>query len=239
MTSSASLSAMESVASRLAEIRRRMNAACVRAGRDPASVVLVGASKRQPLERLREAYDAGLRAFGENIAQEAVGKQGDLPADIDWHFFGPLQSNKVRLAVRSFSTLHAVDRLKIGRLLDRESVGRETPLRIFLQVHLGDEPSKHGFDPTDLAETLRPLADLEHVEIVGLMAIPPYEEDPELARAWFRRLREHRDALSELPEWSGWQGWLSMGMSDDFEIAIEEGATHVRVGSALFGDRES
>ncbi len=226
------------VGARLAELEGRIRAAGERCGRDPADVVLVGIGKRQPLERLRAAAAAGLRIFGENRVQEAVEKSAELPVGIEWHLVGPLQSNKVKPAVRLFDAVHSLDRPKIARLLDREAQRQDRRLQGFIQVHIGAEPSKHGFAVDGLAEAVRPLAELEHLEIVGLMAIPPYEEDPERARGWFRELRELRDELAARPEWSGFRGWLSMGMSHDFEIAVEEGATHVRVGTALFGPRD-
>jgi len=221
----------------LAAVRRRIGEACDRAGRDPGEVTLVGVSKLQPLERLRAAFDAGLRVFGESRVQEAVEKAAELPVEIDWQLIGPLQSNKVKAAARLFGTVHSVDRHKIARLLDKEAAANDRRIEAFLQIHLGDEPTKHGFPEAGVAEELRPLADLEHLRIVGLMAIPPYEEELERARGWFRRLRELRDELCARPEWSGCPGWLSMGMSHDYPVAVEEGATHVRVGTAIFGER--
>ena len=228
---------VSSVAARVAGIERRIVAACERAGRRRDEVRLVAVSKQQPLERIRTAYEAGIRTLGENRVQEAEEKQPRLPPDIDWHLVGPLQSNKVRRAADLFRTFHAVDREKIARLLAREATDRGVELRGFLEVNVGEEESKHGFPPQRFVERVAPLAALEGLRIVGLMAIPPIEEDPERARGWFVRLRRLRDELAAHSEWSGFPGLLSMGMSDDFELAIEEGATHVRVGTALFGER--
>lgn len=227
------------VADRLADVRERIRRACERSGRDPGEVTLIGASKRQPVERLRAAAEAGLRTFGENQVQEAEAKIPLLGVDLDWHFIGTLQSNKVKTAVRLFSTVHSLDRPKIARALAEEAGRQDRRLKGFIQVHLGDEATKHGFpqDGEDLVRAVRPLADLERLEVVGLMAIPPWEDDPEARRAWFRKLRRLRDLLADQPEWRGFPGLLSMGMSDDFEAAIEEGATHVRVGTSLFGPR--
>ncbi len=227
---------MSDVAARYRQIRRRIDDACARAGRHPGEVVLVGASKRQSLERMRAALAAGLTVFGENQVQEAQAKQGELPA-AEWHLLGPLQSNKVKRAAGLFSTFHAVDRVKIGRRLDHEARDRGLRLDGFLEVNLGGEESKHGFRPETLLAEARPLAGLAGLRIVGLMAIPPFEEELTRARSWFRQLRELRDALATEPEWHALPGWLSMGMSHDFEAAILEGATHVRVGTALFGER--
>lgn len=234
-----SATAARAVADRLADVRERIASACERSGRDPREVTLIGASKRQPIERLRAAAEAGLETFGENQVQEAAVKIPVLPVHLDWHFIGTLQSNKVKSAVRLFSTVHSLDRAKIARALEREARRQDRRLKGFIQVHLGEEPTKHGFpeDGDALVRAVRPLADLERVEVVGLMAIPPCEEEREAQRAWFRKLRELRNRLAGRPEWRDFPGFLSMGMSDDFEAAIEEGATHVRVGSSLFGPR--
>ena len=229
----------DAVAARLEHIQERIRSACRRAGRDPAEVTLVGASKRQPFERLRQAAQAGLSTFGENQVQEAEVKIPELPLGLDWHFIGTLQSNKARVAARLFTTIHSLDRLKIARALDREAAREGRRMKGLIQVHLGGEATKHGFpeEGDALVEAVRPLAALDWIDVVGLMTIPPSEDDPERQRAWFRRLRELRNRLAKEPEWQGFPGWLSMGMSGDFEIAIEEGATHVRVGSSIFGPR--
>lgn len=225
------------VAAHVAGIRGRIAAAAERAGRDPREVVLVGAAKRQPAERLRAAWAAGLRVFGENRVQEAEEHRELLPAEADWHLIGPLQSNKAKRAAELFSTVHSIDRLKIARRLDREAGERGLTLDGFLEVNLAEEESKSGFPPRDLAERVAAVAELSNLRVVGLMAIPPLPEDPEDSRPWFRKLRELSEVIAARPEWPDWPGRLSMGMSSDFEIAVEEGATHVRVGTALFGER--
>jgi len=230
------------VAARLASILARVEAACRAVGRRPEDVVLIGVSKTQPAAAVAAAWQAGLRVFGENRVQEAAAKSRDLAAlqpgaAPEWHLIGPLQSNKVKPALDLFTTIHSVDRPRIAEALDREATARGHTLTGFLEVNLGGEDSKHGFAAEGLAEAVRPLAGLGHLRIAGLMAIPPQGETPEDSRPWFRRLRELRDDLAARPEWQGFPGWLSMGMSDDFEVAVEEGATHVRVGTALFGPR--
>ena len=227
------------VAERLAEVQRRCREACQRCGRDPEGVTLLGISKRQPLERVRAAIAAGLKVLGENQVQEAVSKSSSLAVDVDWHLVGHLQSNKVKPAVRLFDTIHSIDRSKIARKIDGEAARQGRRIRGFVQVNLGAEPSKHGYPVEELFETIAPLAELRNLEIVGLMAIPPYEEDTDAAREWFRRLRQTRDDLLTRSEWRECPGWLSMGMSHDFEVAIEEGVTHVRVGTSIFGKRPS
>lgn len=225
------------VAAHVAGIRERIAAAARRAGRDPAEVVLVGASKRQPPERLRAAWAAGLRVFGENRVQEAEEHRQILPAGAEWHLIGPLQSNKAKRAVELFTTVHSVDRLKIARALDREAGERGLRLDCFLEVNLAEEESKAGFACGRLAERVAPVAALPNLRVLGLMAIPPLPESPEDSRPWFRKLRALADELAGRPEWPSWPGLLSMGMSADYEVAVEEGATHVRVGTALFGER--
>ncbi len=227
----------EAIAARLRAIEERIAAACARAGRRPEEVRLVGVSKGQPAAAARAAWDAGLHVLGENRVQEAAEKVAALPAAAEWHLIGPLQSNKARRAVELFAAVHSVDRPSIAEHLEREAAARGRELPGLLEVNLAGEASKHGFAPAGLAAAVRPLAGTSHLKIVGLMAIPPQGDSPEDSRPWFRALRSLRDDLAARPEWRGWPGWLSMGMSDDFEVAIEEGATHVRVGTALFGPR--
>lgn len=230
------------VAVQVAAVRRRIAAACERAGRRVEEVTLVGVAKGQPAERLLAAVAAGIDVLGENRVQEAEAHRGALAAaEVEaaprWHLIGPLQSNKAKPAAELFDFVHSVDRPKIARALDRELAALGRRIEALVEVNLGGEESKHGFAPEGLAEALRPLADLEHLQLAGVMVIPPPADTPEDARPWFRRAREVRDELGGRPEWAGWRGLLSMGMSGDFEVAIEEGATHVRVGTALFGPR--
>jgi PLP dependent protein len=227
---------------RLAAVRRRIADVCARAGRAPGEVTLVGASKAQSRERLLAVRRAGLLVFGENRVQEAEDHRAllaDAGADagMEWHLIGPLQSNKAARAAALFDAVHSLDRPKIAFALDRAlaALGRTIPA--FVEVNLADEASKHGFAPAGLGEAVRPLAGLAHLRVVGLMAVPPPGDDAEASRPWFRRLRELAGELAARPEWAGFPARLSMGMSDDFEVAVEEGATHVRVGSALFGPR--
>jgi pyridoxal phosphate enzyme (YggS family) len=228
---------------RLARIRDRIEDACRRAGRKAGSVTLVGASKTQPAAALAEAFQAGLRVFGENRVQEGLAKSRELPAGtasrMEWHLIGPLQSNKVRAALDLFHTIHSIDRLRIAEAIDREAGARGLAVSGFLEVNLGGEETKHGFPAEGLADAILPLSRLQHLRIAGLMAIPPPGETAEASRPWFRRLHALRDELAARPEWSGFPGWLSMGMSDDYAVAVEEGATHVRVGTALFGPRRA
>jgi len=233
----------DDIQERYQAITRRIGEACSRGGRRPEDIVLVGASKTQPAEVVAAVWHAGLRVFGENRVQEALAKSRELLSppfsisDIEWHLIGPLQTNKVKAALDLFRTVHSVDRLRVAEALDQEAGRRGLTISGFLEINLGGEESKHGFPAAGLAEAVSPLAGLQHLKIVGLMAIPPPADDPEGSRSWFRRLRELRDVLASRPEWPDFPGWLSMGMSHDFEVAVEEGATHVRVGTSLFGSR--
>ncbi len=222
---------------RLTQVRERIAAACRRSGREPSAVTLIGASKTQPAEKLLAAHAAGLATFGENRVQEAVAKAGTLPPSIEWHLIGPLQSNKARPAAELFAAVHSIDRPKIARALDEEAGRLGRRLACFVEVNLGAEESKHGFSPQGLAVALAPLAGLAHLDVVGLMAIPPFDDDPQASRPWFRRLAALAHEVAAAAVLPAFHGWLSMGMSSDFEVAIEEGATHVRVGTALFGER--
>lgn len=227
------------VTERVDGIRQRIAEACDRCGRDPREVVLLGASKSQSLERMREAWLAGVTVFGENRVQEAMAKMPGLPEDVEWHLIGPLQTNKVKKVVHHFSTVHSIDRIKLANALDKEAQRVDRIVEGFLEVNLGAEETKHGFLPDDLPQAAELLASLRSIRLLGLMAIPPLESEPDAIRLWFRRLRRLRDDLSPALGWQGSPGCLSMGMSQDFEIAVEEGATHVRVGTALFGPREA
>lgn len=229
---------MTTVAENLRAIRTRINEAALRAGRDPKAVRLVAVSKRVPLERLQEAVEAGQRVFGENYLQEADLKIKALGAGVEWHFIGHLQSNKAKLAAGLFSVIETVDRLKLAVALDRHLVAAGKRLPVLLQVNVGREVQKSGVLPEDAEELLRQVNDLPNLEVRGLMAMPPFFADSEDVRPYFRQLREMADRFVD-------QGVLgqhgpvevSMGMSGDFEVAVEEGATLVRVGTALFGER--
>ena len=223
------------VGSQLENVRRRIALACERVGRDPGEVTLVGATKTVPPDRIREALDRGLAHLGENRLQEAVTKMKALSdrAPI-WHFIGHLQANKARRAAELFDRIEAVDSLKLARVLESavEEIGRQ--LCVFVQVKIGDESTKHGVPLAELPRFIGEVDALPSLTVSGLMAVPPLRDDPEDSRKDFRTLREARDLLAEsYPDIRH----LSMGMSGDFEIAIEEGATEVRIGTALFGAR--
>jgi PLP dependent protein len=194
------------------------------------AVKIIGASKTVPADTLFKAYDAGMRSFGENRIQEAIPKIKALPADIEWHFIGHLQSNKVRDAVRYFSWIQSVDSSRLLHLINKEASKQQKQISVLFEINLGGEETKHGLAPQLLKEVVKPAENLEHVRLCGLMAIPPYFKDANQVRPYFRRLRELASEHPALKE-------LSMGMSHDYIVAIEEGATMVRIGTALFGER--
>ena len=235
MAASNMLTRPQNLPASLHEVRGRIAAAAVAAGRDPASVTLVGVSKTQPASAVRAAIEAGLGDFGENYVQEAVAKIDEVAAPgVAWHLIGPLQSNKTREVAERFQWVHTVDREKIARRLSEQRPHYAPPLQVCLQVRLGDEPTKSGAAPAALEALAAQVAPLPRLQLRGLMCIPPAEDDPARQRHWFAELRRLRDSLNS-------RGHaldvLSMGMSADFELAIAEGATHVRIGTAIFGSR--
>ena len=243
-----------SIAGNIAHIRERIVAAAARAGRNPSEIALMAVSKTMPADRIREAFEAGQRLFGENRVQEFQAKHAELSAasptvasaavcnvfEIDraeFHLIGHLQSNKAAKAVELFHSVDSVDSLRLAERLDAAAAKLGKTLRVLAEVNVGGEQEKSGIAPDspELLEILRAASRLRNLEFRGLMTIPPFTENPEGARPYFRRLRELRDRLSAetgiaLPV-------LSMGMSHDFEIAVEEGSTCVRVGTAIFGER--
>jgi PLP dependent protein len=210
--------------------------ACARAGRDPASVQLLPVSKAVPVERLRAALELGLTTLGENRVQEAETKAAALPA-ARWELIGHLQSNKAARAVALFDVIHSVDSVDLARRLDRlaAETGRPAPLPIYLEVNIDDDSAKTGFDPVAIEAGLAELAGLDHLELRGLMTVGRLVDAAEQARPTFAALRRLSERLRGRERRLG--GGLSMGMSADFEVAIEEGSSIVRVGSALFGAR--
>ena len=213
-------------------MRSRIERAAARAGRDAAGIKLVAVSKTHPASTVNEAVDAGLSVFGENKVQEGESKIVEVGRSrAEWHLIGHLQSNKARKAVQLFDVIQSVDSVELAQRLERicSEEGRDE-LSVFVQVDLAGEETKSGIAEEDLPELADYLRTCRHLKFEGLMLLPPYFENAEDARAYFKRLREIRDKL--IPD-----GELSMGMSHDFEVAIEEGATVVRVGTAIFGDR--
>jgi PLP dependent protein len=220
---------MGTVAANLARVRQRIESACLRVGRTAADVELIAVSKLQTAALIREAHAAGQRAFGENYAQELRDKATQLATvpEVRWHAIGPLQTNKARYVAKYAHAFHALDRLDVAEELSRRRAG--TPLSCFLEVNLAAEESKRGLAPGELPAFLDSVRPLPNLTIIGLMCLPPLAEQPEKSRPYFRKLKELAFSLG--------LAQLSMGTTADFEVAIEEGATAVRVGTAIFGER--
>ena len=221
-------------------VYRKIAHASLRVERDPYDVKLVTVTKTVSPEKIKEAIDLGLRAFGENRVQEAQGKIEALASDttnsiIEWHMVGHLQKNKAKTAVQLFDLIHSVDSVELARALDKQAERSDKLQKVLIQVKLSEEETKHGISKEGLMELVETIMDMKHVRLEGLMTMPPFFDKAELARPFFRQLRELRDNIQtkgyRLPE-------LSMGMTNDFEVAVEEGATIVRVGTAIFGERE-
>lgn len=226
---------MPNIADNLAAVQERIAAACDRAGRAPEDVQLVAVGKKFPAPIIHEAADCGLTLFGENRVQEAKAKIPDCPGHLRWHFIGNLQTNKCRDAVALFDFLHAVDSLHLAAELNKRCEQAAKVMPVLLEVNVSGEGSKHGFTPESAAATMEAFFEFPQLEIHGLMTMAPFTRQPENARPYFQKLRELKSACearlgAPLPE-------LSMGMSGDYEIAIEEGATIIRLGTTLFGPR--
>ena len=225
---------LETIRDRLLRVQDRIQAAALRVGRDASSVTLVAVSKAIPVDVIREAVEAGVTILGENRVHEARDKIAGLPGIATWHLMGHLQTNKAKLAIQLFELIHSLDSLRLAQVLDRHGQELAKPVRCLIEVNLGGEESKSGMTEDGVRPLLEAAAGLRHLRIEGLMALPPFLPDPEQIRPYFRRLRTLRDKLQDegvpLAE-------LSMGMTHDFEVAIEEGATMVRIGTAIFGPR--
>lgn len=220
--------------SEIAENTKKVRENIARVSND-RNVQLVAVSKTVPAERISEAYDAGIKIFGENRIQEAIPKIAKLVSlAADWHFIGHLQTNKAREAVRYFSWIQSIDSRKLLVQVEKEAAKQQKNINLLLELNIGDEESKHGLTENNLPEILKAGAELQWCKIRGLMIIPPFDEDPEKIRPYFKRLRKIRDHWQkDYPDLTE----LSMGMSNDYEIAIQEGATMVRIGTSIFGSR--
>jgi len=222
----------------LDRIRNQLNAACERSGRDPAGVRLVAVSKTKPASMISAAAEAGQTLFGESYVQEFLDKAPDVKESVDWHFIGSLQSNKVKYLAGKVSMIHSVDRLSLAQEIDRQWGKICRSVEVLIQVNLGEEETKSGTTEQDAIELVRKVASLPQIKVVGLMALPPYLEPAEMVRPYFRQLRLLSEEIAALRIPRVEMRELSMGMSHDFEVAVEEGASLVRIGTAIFGERE-
>ncbi len=228
---------MTKIAENIAWVRERMEAAARRAGRRPEKIRLVAVSKTVDLERIRQAIEAGVESLGENYVQEAQKKIEALGHRVAWHFIGHLQTNKAKVAGRLFDFVHSVDSLKLAEELNRVALQQKKVLPVLLQVNLGREESKFGTTEGEVFRLLELFSKLRGISVKGVMAMPPFFEDPEESRPYFGALKKLAESAAQQKIPGILMEELSMGMSNDFEVAIEEGATLVRVGTAIFGPR--
>jgi len=230
-----------SIAENCSEVRERIDVAARRAKRRPEEIKLMAVSKTFPAERVREAYEAGLRLFGENRVQELAGKIDALRDlhDAEWHLIGHLQTNKAAKATELFAAIDSVDSLRLAQKLNAAAQQLGKKLTVLIEINVGGEEAKSGVAPEsrELEELLAAAPKLDHLEFCGLMTVPPFTENPQKARPYFRKLRDLRDQIAARRLLAVGMNTLSMGMSHDFEVAIEEGSTCVRVGTAIFGNR--
>lgn len=226
------------IAANIEKIKQRIAAACARSGRNPDSIALMAVTKTVPAERILQAVDAGITLLGENYVQEAREKHELLGGRARMHLIGHLQTNKAKYAVRLFDCVHSVDRLELAQELDRRTKAANRILDILIEVNVSGEQTKNGVPATRARELIRCIASLENLSVRGLMTMAPYSDDPETSRPYFQALRQLHDdiAREEIPRVQMKE--LSMGMTDDFEVAIEEGSTIVRIGRAIFGARQ-
>jgi len=228
---------MSDIANNISKIRERIAAACDRSGRNPDAVRLIAVSKVKPAADIDVAFAAGQHLFGESYVQEFRDKSPDVHSPVEWHFIGGLQSNKVKYLRGKVAMIHSVDRLSLAKEISRQWQKDDLTCRVLLQVNIGDEGQKSGCEPDQLEKLVRDVAALPNLQICGLMCLPPYCANAEEVRPYFFRLRELAEQIDQLQIPGVSMGELSMGMSGDFEVAVEEGATLVRVGTAIFGER--
>ena len=226
---------MLTIKENLLKVRERIERAAQKAGRDPKGIRLVAVSKTVEVARIKEAIEAGVSILGENYIQEAQKKIDDIGNPVSWHFIGHLQSNKARIAVRLFEVVHSVDSIPLAEELNRRAEQEGRVIQIMVEVNLSREATKFGTDEERVSNLARRIRDLKHLSLEGLMTMPPYFDSPELGRPYYTALRELKEKM--IKEGISMKE-LSMGMSNDFEIAIEEGATYVRIGTAIFGPRQ-
>lgn len=226
------------IAENLADVEKNIKSACERSNRSPEDVTLISVSKTKPVEMIQEAYDLGKREFGENKAQEMKEKYETLPKDIKWHFIGHLQTNKVKYIVGRACLIHSVDSFHLAQAIEKESAKKDVVSQILVEVNVAEEESKFGLKLEETLDLVQQIAKLPHVHIQGLMTIAPFVDNPEENREVFRKLRQLSVDIGGKNIDNVSMGVLSMGMTGDYQVAIEEGATYVRVGTGIFGERD-
>lgn len=222
----------------LNEVKKRITEAAARAGRNPDKITLIAVSKTKPAEMVKEIYDAGIREFGENKVQEITTKSAILPNDINWHMIGHLQRNKVKQVIDKVSLIHSVDSMRLAEMISSEAVKKNITVSILLEVNIANEETKFGFKKDEVIQLFPEIAALPNIFVRGLMTSAPIVDNPEDNRQYFRELHQLCVDLKAKNIDNTSMDYLSMGMTGDYEVAIEEGATHVRVGTAIFGARE-
>jgi len=221
----------------MAKLESNIQAACERSGRRREEVTLIVVSKTQSITTMEEAYDASVRVFGENKVQELNEKYALLPDDIKWHMIGHLQTNKVKALIGKVELIHSVDSLRLAETINKEAAKQSVVIDILVEVNVADEDSKFGFDIKEIASVVKAMAKMPHVRVCGLMTIAPFVDNPEENREFFKTLRKLLVDINDKNIDNVSMGVLSMGMTNDYEVAIEEGATMVRIGTAVFGER--
>ena len=222
---------------KLSQVEKNIEAACKRAGRDRSEVTLIAVSKTKPIEAIQEIYDLGARDFGENKVQELCAKAGELPEDIKWHLIGHLQRNKVRQVIDHTVLIHSVDSYRLAEEINIQAIKRKIVMPVLIEVNIAGEDSKFGVRAEETEQLVREVAELPNVRIKGLMTIAPYVVDPEDNRDYFRKIRQLAVDIKNKNIDNISMDVLSMGMTGDYEVAIEEGATMIRVGTGIFGAR--
>ena len=221
----------------LEQVRKNIDEACRMAGRDPKEVTLIAVSKTKPVSMLKEAYDAGARCFGENKVQEIMDKHPQLPEDIQWHLIGDLQRNKVKYIVDKVSMIHSVDSLRLAQTIEQEAAKHNVCVPVLLEVNVAQEESKFGLKMDEVLPLIETIADFPHIKVQGLMTIAPYVENAEDNRDFFRQLKKLSVDIEAKNINNVSMSVLSMGMTGDYQVAVQEGATMVRVGTGIFGER--
>ena len=221
----------------LEQVRKNIDEACRMAGRDPKEVTLIAVSKTKPVSMLKEAYDAGARCFGENKVQEIMDKHPQLPEDIQWHMIGHLQRNKVKFIVDKVSMIHSVDSLRLAQTIEQEAAKHNVCVPVLLEVNVAQEESKFGLKMDEVLPLIETIADFPHIKVQGLMTIAPYVENAEDNRDFFRQLKKLSVDIEAKNINNVSMSVLSMGMTGDYQVAVQEGATMVRVGTGIFGER--
>ena len=225
------------VAENLAQVQKNIEESCRNVNRDPGEVTLIAVSKTKPVEMLREAYDAGARVFGENKVQEIVDKYDHMPSDVKWHMIGHLQRNKVKYIVDKVAMIHSVDSFRLAETIEKEAAKKNVTVPILIEVNVAQEESKYGLKPEEVLPFIEEIADFSHIQIKGLMTIAPYVENAEENREIFRELKKLSVDIAAKNINNVTMSVLSMGMTGDYMVAVQEGSTMVRVGTGIFGAR--